>query len=129
MAPSINTASARNPGLEALLAYPLVQAIGERRTRRVAQGCSILAGPLSHHSTNAPRPLTPLEEAILRSLDGVAGVVMMTARCRSRPAPPRHWGSMFWNILASSWNTTSGSSIRDLWRNQAAHGHHWHRSG
>lgn len=56
-----NTASRGNPALDVLLSYPLMQAIGERRTRRVAQGCSILAGPLSHHSTNSPMPLSSLE--------------------------------------------------------------------
>jgi hypothetical protein len=32
------TASPRHPGLEAILSYPLLQAINERRTRRVAEG-------------------------------------------------------------------------------------------
>ena len=99
MAPSINTASARNPGLEALLAYPLVQAIGERRTRRVAQGCSILAGPLSHHSANAPQPLTPLEEAILVCSTGLTGVVMHDGPLQKPSGAPEDLGSIsgtFW---------------------------------
>ena len=100
--PSGETTAARNPGLEALLTYPLVQAIGERRTRRVARGCSILAGPLSHQSTNAPQPLTPLEEAILICCTGLTGVVMHDGPLKKASGAPEDLGSMFWNILARS---------------------------
>jgi hypothetical protein len=58
-----------------VLQYPLIEAIARRRTRRVARGVSIAAGPLSHTSTNAPAPLDPLEEAILIVATGLTGVV------------------------------------------------------
>jgi hypothetical protein len=92
----------RHPGLEAILSYPLLQAINERRTRRVAEGCSILAGPLSHQSTNAPRPLTLLEEAILICCTGLTGVVMHDGPLKKPSGAPEDMGSMFWNILARS---------------------------
>jgi hypothetical protein len=64
-------------GLQELFSYPLMSAITDRRTRRVARGTSIVSGPLSHTSTNAPAPLTPLEEAILVVSTGVTGRVTM----------------------------------------------------
>ena len=97
-----NTASRRNPALDVLLSYPLMQAIGERRTRRVAQGCSVLAGPLSHHSTNSPMPLSSLEEAILIVSTGLTGVVMHDGPLKKTSGAPEDLGSMFWNIFARS---------------------------
>jgi hypothetical protein len=96
------TASRRNPALDVLLSYPLMQAIGERRTRRVAQGCSVLAGPLSHHSTNSPMPLSSLEEAILIVSTGLTGVVMHDGPLKKPSDAPEDLGSMFWNIFARS---------------------------
>ena len=103
MQPAIGVApSARNSGLEALLRYPLVQAMNERRTRRVAQGVSVLAGPLSHQSTNAPHPLDPLEEAILICSTGLTGVVMHDGPLKKASGAPEDLGSMFYNILGRS---------------------------
>jgi hypothetical protein len=93
---------ARNAGLDDLLRYPLLQAINERRTRRVARGCSIEAGPLSHKSANAPDPLSPLEEAILICSTGLTGVVMHDGPLKKPSGAPEDLGSMFWNILARS---------------------------
>lgn len=75
---------------------------GERRTRRVAQGCSVLAGPLSHHSTNSPMPLSSLEEAILIVSTGLTGVVMHDGPLKKTSGAPEDLGSMFWNIFARS---------------------------
>jgi len=60
-------------GLRELFSYPLMSAIVDRRTRRVARGTSIPSGPISHRSTNEPEPLTPLEEAILIVSTGLTG--------------------------------------------------------
>jgi hypothetical protein len=60
-----------------VLGYPLLSAIRERRSRRIARGVSVDAGALSHASTNAPRPLSPLEEAILIVATGITGVATM----------------------------------------------------
>src|SRR6266550_79263 len=68
---------AGHQGLRDLFSYPLMSAITERRTRRVARGTSITSGPISHTSTNAPAPLTPLEEAILVVSTGLTGRVTM----------------------------------------------------
>lgn len=66
-----------HPALTDLLKYPLLEAINRRRTRRVAQGVSIDAGAdLSHASTNPPKPLSPLEEAVLIVSTGLTGSVM-----------------------------------------------------
>src|SRR5690242_1735831 len=56
---------ARGSCLEELFKYPLMSALVERRTRRIARGVSIEAGDLSYRSPNAPHPLDPLEEAVL----------------------------------------------------------------
>jgi len=62
--------------LDDLLRYPLLSAVATRRTRRVSRGTSIDAGPLSHTSTSAPAPLSPLEEAVLVVSTGLTGAVM-----------------------------------------------------
>jgi hypothetical protein len=85
-----------------LMRYPLMQAIQERRTRRVARGTSVLAGPLTHESTNAPMPLDPLEEAILICTTGLTGVVMHDGPLKKPSGAPEDLGSMFANILARS---------------------------
>src|SRR4029077_6975432 len=64
-------------GLQELFSYPLMSAITERRTRRVARGTSIPSGPISHISSNSPAPLTPLEEAVLIVSTGMTGRVTM----------------------------------------------------
>ena len=92
----------RNPALESLLRYPLLQAMGERRTRRVARGCSIAAGPLSHTSANQPEPLSKLAEAVLICATGLTGVVMHDGPLKQPSGAPEELGSMFWNILARS---------------------------
>lgn len=92
----------RNGGLEEFLRYPLIQAINERRTRRVARGVSIEAGPLSHASANQPDPLSPLEEAILICCTGLTGVVMHDGPLKKPGGAPEDLGSMFWNIMARS---------------------------
>jgi hypothetical protein len=65
-----------HPGLADLLRYPLMSALAERRTRRIARGTSLSAASLSHTSSNAPAPLSPLEEAILIVSTGLTGPVM-----------------------------------------------------
>jgi hypothetical protein len=57
-----------------LFAYPFMSCLIERRTRRIARGTSIDAGPLSYQSSNKPAPLTKLEEAILIVSTGVTGL-------------------------------------------------------
>lgn len=86
-------------GLEHLFNYSLMDALVERRTRRVARGVSIEAGPLSHQSTNAPEPLTPLEEAILiNTVCGVTGLTMHDGPLdRSKTA--KELGTPFLNIV------------------------------
>ena len=68
--------STRHPGLTDLFHYPLMSAIAERRSRRVCRGTSIDGGELSHQSTNAPAPLSALEEAVLVVTTGLNGFLM-----------------------------------------------------
>lgn len=112
--PIDKSTSSRNPGLEAMLKYPLIQAICERRTRRVAQGCSVLAGPLSHHSTNNSEPLSLLEEAILICSTGLTGVVMLDGPLKKPSGAPEDLGSMFSNILARSGPSADNSQATSL---------------
>lgn len=62
-------------GLRELFTYPLMSAIFDRRTRRVARGTSIPSGPISYTSSNKPAPLSPLEEAVLIVCTGLTGAV------------------------------------------------------
>ena len=71
-------------GLSEMLNYPLVSAISERRTRRIARGTSIDAGAVSHTSTNAPAPLSALEEAVLIVSTGLVGISMHDVPLRRR---------------------------------------------
>jgi hypothetical protein len=73
---SPHDSSTKHPGLAELFKYPLMSAITERRTRRVSRGTSVLSGELSHHSTNAPAPLSPLEEAVLIVATGLTGFML-----------------------------------------------------
>ena len=65
-----------HPGLDDLFRYPLMSAIGERRSRRVARGTSVEAAGLSHESANDPAPLSALEEAILIVSTGLTGIIL-----------------------------------------------------
>jgi len=64
-------------GLRELFTYPLMSAIFDRRTRRVARGTSVVSGPLSYTSPNKPAPLSPLEEAVLVVSTGLTGSTTM----------------------------------------------------
>src|SRR5438445_512054 len=63
-------------GLEALLQRPLLESIWRRRTHRVSQGTTVLAGTMSYQSTNPRAPLSELEEAILIAATGCTGLTM-----------------------------------------------------
>lgn len=88
-----------HPGLEDLLNYPLMKALAERRTRRVARGVSLDAGELSHESSNDPFPLSPLEEAILVvTATGVTGLTMMDGPLTKTDGSPE-LGTPFLNVV------------------------------
>ncbi len=65
--------ASHNP-LKELFEYPFMSCLTERRTRRVARGTSINAGPLSYTSPNQPYPLSKVEEAVLILATGVTGI-------------------------------------------------------
>lgn len=64
----------RTPRLEALLDFPLMQALFGRRARRFGLGMEIPSGPLAFKSEQGPLPLTELEQMILvAAATGVSG--------------------------------------------------------
>jgi hypothetical protein len=65
-----------NAGLEDLLKRSLLDTIWQRRTHRVSQGTSLLAGSMSYQASKPHAPLSELEEAILISLTGCTGLTM-----------------------------------------------------
>jgi hypothetical protein len=69
---------ARKPGgLADLLSRPLVETIWRRRTHRVSQGVQLIkAGSMTYQSSQPPKPLTPLEEAVLIAATGHTGLTM-----------------------------------------------------
>lgn len=97
-----------HPGLADLFRYPLMSALAERRTRRIAQGVSLDAGPLSHTSTNPPKPLTPLEEAVLIVSTGLTGPVMHDGPLR-RPDGRDELGSPFTNVIGRTASSPDNS--------------------
>ena len=55
----------RPPGMDDLLAFPLLQALIGRRSRRFALGATIPDGPLAFTSRHAALPLTDLEQLLV----------------------------------------------------------------
>src|SRR5579872_4146317 len=90
-----------HPGLANLLSYPLMSALAERRTRRIARGVSISAAGLSYTSTNQPKPLSPLEEAVLIVSTGLTGPVMHDGPLK-KPDGRDELGSPFTHIIGKT---------------------------
>src|SRR5687767_10147777 len=90
-----------HPGIADLLRYPLMSALAERRTRRIARGVSLSAAGLSHVSTNAPKPLSPLEEAVLVVSTGLTAPVMHDGPLK-RPDGGDELGSPFTNVIGKT---------------------------
>ncbi len=65
-----------NAGLEALMKRGLLETIWRRRTHRVSQGASILAGTMTYQSSSPREPLSELEEAVLIAVTGCTGLTM-----------------------------------------------------
>ena len=92
-------AESRQTFLADVCHYPLMSALVERRTRRVPRGASLDAGALSHKSTNAPAPLSKLEEAVLICALGVTGVTTHDGPL-IKPGGGQELGTPFLNIVA-----------------------------
>ena len=69
-------ASNTSRGLDALFHRPLIETIWRRRTHRVSQGSSVLAGTMSYQSAHPREPLSELEEAMLIAITGATGLTM-----------------------------------------------------
>jgi len=100
-------AASRGP-LDEVLNYPLLSALLERRSRRVVRGTSIDSGALSHTSTNAPAPLSPLEEAVLIVVTGLSGITTHDGPL-DVPSGGKELGTPFLNILARSASSPDNS--------------------
>ncbi|HEY3626974.1 MAG TPA: hypothetical protein VGL00_11835, partial [Terracidiphilus sp.] len=100
--------AARSAGIEALFQYPLMSALFDRRTRRIARGTSVLANGLSHTSTNAPAPLSALEEAVLIVSTGLTGSVMHDGPLQI-PTGGNELGTPFVNALGRSSSSPDNS--------------------
>ncbi|MGI8312450.1 hypothetical protein [Saccharopolyspora hattusasensis] len=68
------TISTRAEALQELAAFPLVEALFGRRSRRFALGDEIPDGPLAYRSKHEPLPLTELEQMlVLSAMGGTTG--------------------------------------------------------
>ncbi len=103
-----DTTATKHPGLQALFEYPLLAAIAERRTRRIARGVSVMAGELSYTSENDPETLTPLEEAILVVSTGMTGLTTHDGPLY-KPEGGKELGTPFLNIVARSGSSADNS--------------------
>lgn len=86
-------------GLQDLFDYPFMSCLVERRTRRIARGVSLNAGPLSYQSHNAPAPLSKLEEAILIVSTGATGLTTHDGPL-VRPDGAKELATPFLNVVA-----------------------------
>jgi nitroreductase len=91
-----------------LAGYPLLSAIAERRSRRVARGTSVLSRGLDYESRNRPEPLSELEEAILIVSTGLTGITTHDGPLDST-THGRELGTPFLNILARSGSSPDNS--------------------
>ena len=96
----MNGGNQTHNGLNNFLSYPFISCLEERRTRRVARGTSIDAGPLSHTSTNRPAPLSRLEEAILIVCTGATGMTTHDGPLEKPNGGGRELGTPFLNVVA-----------------------------
>src|SRR5262249_31514288 len=103
------TSTTRNHALDALFNYPLMSAITDRRTRRIARGTSLLSAGLSYTSPNPPAPLSPLEEAILVVSSGLVGQQTMHDGPLQIPGGGNECGTPFMNILSRSASSPDNS--------------------
>ena len=96
------------PGPADVLRYPLFSALRERRSRRIARGVSVDAGALSHVSTNAPAPLSPLEEAMLVVATGITGVATMDGPLDT-PGGGKELGTPYFHFAARTASSPDNS--------------------
>lgn len=106
--PVIPAKPARSSGIDALFQYPLMSALFDRRTRRIARGTSVLADGLSYTSTNAPAPLSPLEEAVLIVSTGITGSVTHDGPLQI-PTGGNELGTPFLNALGRAASSPDNS--------------------
>lgn len=72
-----NDTPRETPGWRGLWSFPLLEAILQRRSRRLGLGMRLNGGPLAYASRHAPLPLTLEEEAVLAfAASGVTGYAL-----------------------------------------------------
>jgi hypothetical protein len=92
----------------ALAAYPLLDALRDRRSRRFGRGMEIPGGPLAYRSRHAPAPLTEDEEAALVfAAAGLTGPALLDL-CFA----PGHGGSIMAGAVART--VASGDALQSV---------------
>ena len=82
-----DTTAAERGALQELAAFPLLEALHGRRSRRFALGDEIPDGPLAYKSKHDPMPLSDLERMlVLSAMGGTTGGI---TRSRDTNATPR----------------------------------------
>jgi len=92
---SLQQISADTEALRELDAFPLVEALFGRRSRRFALGDEIPDGPLAYRSRHDPLPLTELERMlVLGAMGGTTGWhFAITRNARYAPYLPNYSGA------------------------------------
>ena len=95
--------------LRELAAFPLVDALYGRRSRRFALGSEIPDGPLAYESSHEPLPLTELERMlVLSAMGGTTGWhYSITRHARYAPHVSNYAGGAAGRTLAASSAMTS----------------------
>ncbi len=98
------------PGLQSALTFPLMEALLGRRSRRFALGSSLPDGPLAYSSTEAPLPLSEIEQLLLlTAMTGNTGWHYMLPRQRlDLPHLPNYPAAAGGRTMpsAAGWHTT-----------------------
>jgi hypothetical protein len=102
---AMETATQQSP-LAGVAAYPLIEALKLRRSRRFGLGMEIPAGPLAHKSRFQPRPLSESEEAALAfAACGITGFALADL-CYA----PGHGGNIMAGLVGRT--VASGDGIQ-----------------
>ena len=95
--------------IEEVAAYPLLQALIERRTRRFAPGMRLNGGPLAYESSRAPQPLSLAQEAALAfAACGITGATMGEMPYESGDRPEAGQGNVLLHYIGRTVGSADG---------------------
>ncbi|HEX2055244.1 MAG TPA: hypothetical protein VHF07_02045 [Nitrospiraceae bacterium] len=99
-----------SPVVERAKAYPLMQALLRRRSRRFAQGLRLSGGPLSFTSSHEPHPLNLEEEAVLAfAACGITGYGLAELPYQNGDAPETGGGNILIHFIGRT--VASGDAV------------------